>query len=278
MTGIRRFRISAAALAAFLVALGAPFALAQEQSVSASFSLLDDGSCERSLPAIELGFSRAAADQDIDAQVYTRPSGGDCREDATGFDFSAEQRFPFAGGLAGLVKFEARQNSLAAPYAITDAGGNLLTRADGGASDPVNLPAGVSRHLAGILGVSLTRGCANADIGGNLAPADFADGSSSPTLHLAADCAIAGVFGGTFEAGFSADFGAGGNFGSAEISWGREIGGDWSASVVYDYDWGLDALLSEAPAHSMFAGLPAVNLAAPRGHAGRLSMRLQRRI
>lgn len=272
-----RFPIFAATLAVFM-ALAGPAALAQDQSVFASFSLLDDGSCERALPALELGFSHSTADQDIGAQVYTRPSGGDCREDATGFDFSAEQRFPFAGGLAGLVKFEARQNSLAAPYAITDADGNLLTRADGGASDPVNLPAGVSRHLAGILGVSFTRGCANADIGGNFAPADFADGSSSPTLHLAVNCAVAGVLGGAFEAGFSSDFGDGGNFGSAEISWSREIGQNWSVGLVYDYDWGLDVLLSEAPMRSSFAGLPAVNQGAPQGDAGRLGMRLQRRI
>ena len=265
--------LSLCALTAFLV----PTVLAQEQSVFAAFSLIDDGSCERSLPALELGFSRSDDDQDIDAQVFTRPSGGDCREDNTGFDFSAEQRFPFAGGLAGLVKFEARQNSLSAPYAINDADGNLLTRADGGASDPVHLPAGVSRHLAGILGVSLTRGCANADIGGNFAPADFSDGSSSATLHVAVNCAV-DALGGTFNAGFSSDVGEGGNFGSAEIGWRREIGNDWSIGLVYDYDWGLNELASEAAMYSTFAGLPAVNQGAPQGDAGYLSVRLQRRI
>ena len=265
---------SLAIIACFL----APAAMAQEQSVFAAFSLIDDGSCERSLPALELGFSRSDDDQDIDAQVYTRPSGGDCREDNTGFDFSAEQRFPFAGGLAGLVKFEARQNSLSAPYAITDADGNLLTRSDGGASDPVRLPAGTSRHLAGILGVSMTRGCANADIGGNFAPVDFADGSSSATLHVAVNCAVEGVLGGVFEAGFSSDVGEGGNFGSAEIGWRREIGNDWSFGLVYDYDWGLNELASEAAMYSAFAGLPAVNQGSPQGTAGHLSVRLQRRI
>ena len=267
-------RISLFSLAACFLA---PAALAQEQSVFAAFSLLDDGSCERSLPALELGFSRSDDDQDIDAQVYTRPSGGDCREDNTGFDFSAEQRFPFAGGLGGLIKFEARQNSLSASYAITDADGNLLTRPDGGASDPVRLPAGTSRHLAGILGVSMTRGCANADIGGNFAPVDFADGSSSLTLHVAVNCAI-DALGGVFEAGFSADSGEGGNFGSAEIGWRREIGNDWSVGLVYDYDWGLNELALEAALYSTFAGLPAVNQGAPQGNAGYLSLRLQRRI
>lgn len=276
---MRKFTLYPIAIGLFAAALfSIPPALGQETSVFASFSLLDDGSCQRSLPFLELGFSRSDADQDIDAQVNTRPSGGNCEEDATGFDFAAEQRFPFAGGLAGLVKFEARQNSLAAPYAITGADGAVLTRADGGPSDPVSLPAGVSRHLAGIGGVSFTRGCANADIGGNVAPVDFADGSSSPTLHLALNCAVEGVFGGAFEAGFSTDWGEGGNFGSAEVSWSREMGRHWSVGLVYDYDWGLDALASEAPMHAAFAGLPAVNLGAPRGHAGYLSLRIGRRI
>ena len=199
-----------------------------EQSVFAAFSLVDDGSCERALPMVELGYSRSGDDHDVRGSVRTGPAGGDCRQDSTSYDLSAEQRFDFGlGGLDGLVKFQAAENSLSAPYAIADGAGNVIPRPDGGAANPVMLPAGRSKTVLGILGASMTSGAWNFDAGLNFAPVDWADGSTSETLHLAATGRYE-VGGGNIELAGHVDAGSGEHFGGLSLSWDRLISGNWT--------------------------------------------------
>ena len=279
----RLYRGLTIAIAWLAFAVFATQAVRADESVYASFSLTDDGSCERELPTFELGYDRNTDELDVRGDIRLAPAGGDCRDDSLSYNVEAERRFDFGFGFDGLVKFQASENSLAAPYAIVDDMGNVLTRADGGASDPVLLPAGRARTVLGILGASRTfdissNSSVDLAVGRNFSPVGFADGSESQTVHVALSASIADVLGGDIGANVSFDRGDdGGQFGQADVAWTRDIDDSgWALRVAYSTNWSLNELASDAPAMATFSGLPAVNLGAPADRASYFSLGFSR--
>ena len=167
-------------------------------------------------------------------------------------------------GFAGLVKFTAAERSVSAPYAIVDGDGAVILRPDGMAADPVLLPAGRAQTVIGALGVSYSFGAANIDLGYNLVPVDWADGSRSRTAHLAL-AAAADVLGGVIDAGVSVDFGSGGAWTESRVTWARRFAAsDWGMDIGVRHVSGLAGLDTGVPATATFSGLPAI-AAGPAG-------------
>ena len=145
----------------------------------------------------------------------------------------------------------------------------MLTRADGGPSDPVVLPAGAAETILGSLGFGRDLGFAEVEAAVNFVPTDWADGTSGRTVHFAAssgfdvtlplpgpeDLPVA------VDAEFSVDVGND-VFGGFAVS---ATTGVLRAAVRHDF--GLDVLDAGVPAAQTFAGLPAVALGPPQAHS-----------
>ena len=113
--------------------------------------------------------------------------------------------------------------------------------------------------MVGALGASYTLGAFNFDLGYNLAPVDWADGSSGRTVHAAVSAAV-DFLGGTVDAGVSYDFGRGGRGWSASrATWTRRFSASaWAMDISVRRAAGLSGLDAGVPARQTFSGLPAV--------------------
>ena len=230
-----------------------------DERLGFAYSWVDDGSCPDPAQVAELNYRLAGDDIDVAGNVRSAPSGGDCRLDSISYSVEAERRFDFSSRVAGLVKFTAAERSVSAPYAIVDDAGNIIARPDGMAADPVLLPSGRAQTVIGALGVSYTLGIANIDLGYNLVPVDWSDGSNGRTVHVAV-AVTADLLGGVIDGGISFDRGSGGRgWSESRLTWTRQFANSaWGMDIGVRRAAGLSELDAGIPASQTFAGLPAV--------------------
>ena len=242
-----------------VVSICITFPVSADDNVNFAFSTIDDGSCEDTLSSLVLGYRHESEDRSAYGSVRQAPSGGDCRVDSVSYTVEVEQRFDFGFGVDGMVKIGADERSVAAGYGILDVNDALLTRADGRPASPVMLPSGRAFTLTGVIGGSVSYGQFDFDFGYNVAGVDWADGSNSNTVHLAASTTYE-FFDGELLAGISYDRG---NFGYGDFraSWSREIADTpWSVVIEVTSAFGLTKLDAGIPAMQEFAGLNAMLL------------------
>jgi len=241
---------------------------ATEDRLSVSYAYVDAGDCPEPGHTVVSEYLRSSPDTDFHARVRTAPSGGDCRVDGLSFAVGGERRFPVAGWYA-VAKFGASRQSTAAPYAIVDAQGDVLTRPDGGPSDPVVLPAGAAETILGSLGFGRDLGFAAVEAAVNFVPTDWADGTAGRTIHFGAssgfDVTVPLPGGPGLEVAVDAHF---------SVDVGNDAFGEFAVSATTGilraavrHSFGLDVLDAGVPATQTFAGLPAVALGAPQAHS-----------
>ena len=235
--------------------------------ISLSYQRIDDGSCGDVVGNIlSATYSHQSDGFDVRGSVRSAPSGGDCREDGLSYSIDVERRFLLGeSGFSGLAKFLADERSTTAPYALVDAMGKVLLRPDGQASNPLILPAGRAQTIGAILGLSKTHAGASFDIGFNVVPVDWADGSSGRTFHGAID--YTSDFGsGTLGFGIGVDIGND-TFGETYVEYRFSLAGGLGAELRFGHAFGLNALDAGVPPTATFAGLPAVVSGAPQDTA-----------
>ena len=240
---------------------------AMAEQIVVSWSRVDDGSCPEVGNAVSGSYTVSSDHMTVDANLRVAPSGGDCRVDGISYNATVA-RFVPVGDWEGFVQFQASRHSTSAPYALVDAAGNVMTRPDGGPSDPVVLPAGAAEDLGFVVGGArdITESF-NVRVGLNLVPVDWAGGvEDSRTLHagftmtaLPFDVPVVSDNIDSFRFEASADFGED-VFGSASVS----VTKGW-VNATYRYNFGLDAVDAGVPERQTFAGLPVVVQGAPQG-------------
>ena len=242
-------------------------ASADVERLSVSYEYTDDGSCgDKPGNTIQGAYRLASATLDVYGSARTNPSGGDCRVDSLSYTIEVEKRFRVNALVSAMAKFGADERSSAAPYALVDGMDMVLTRPDGGASNPLVLPAGSTKTIEGVFGASFDVGMLNIDLGYNLVPADWADGSEGTAFHAAASTLV-GVLGGELDATVAFNKGNGA-YGDARVTWSRSfMDSAWGAQVGATYAWGLNELDNGAPETQMFAGLPTKRQGAPQDDA-----------
>ena len=220
----------------------------------------NDGGCRVAGKALTGTYDREADKYNAHAMVRTGPSGGDCERNATSFSVGLERRYEVARGWSAVAKFSADRRSTSAPYALVDAAGNVLTRPDGAASDPVTLPAGAADTIGGYLGISspLFSGL-RITVAGNVVPIEWADEADSFAVHFA----IAYDFAENFDFDVWTDVGRDW-YGGARASWRPSVASRIGTEISAGYDWGLNSVDGGEPSHQTFAGLPVVIQGAPR--------------
>ena len=250
---------AAAVLAALLLS---PNAFAEDR-LSVFWSASDDGSCDDTLHSVMASWAHDSELMDVDANVRSAPSSGDCRTDSFTYNVAAERRFtlPFGVPIEGLARFGASRTSISAPYAVVADGGGIAARADGRAAHPLTLPAGSVESVTATLGASWSAAdWLRLSLGANLAPVDWADGSTGRTVHVGVHV-DAPLPWGVAELAATAEVGNEA-FGQVRAEWRVPAVADMEVSARAVYDWGLGALASDAPAERHFAGLP-VRLTGP---------------
>ena len=240
-----------------------------EERLGFAMSYWNNGGCNVAGKALTGTYDREASSYDAHAMVRTAPSGGDCERQSTSFSVGLERRYEVGGsGWSAMAKFAADRRSTSAPYALVDAAGDVLTRPDGGPSDPVTLPAGAADTIGGYLGISspLWRGV-RITLAGNVVPVEWADEADGLAGHIA----VSYDFGDVFDFDAHADVGRDW-YGGARASWrpsmASRIGTEFSAG----YSWGLNSVDGGEPDMQTFAGLPVVIQGAPRDDAWTLGL------
>lgn len=247
------------------------------ERVSLSYAYIDDGGCPKPGQTIEGSYRLATENMDAYGSVRTAPSGGDCRTDALTYDVEIERRFSINEHINALAKFGADERSMASPYAITDGMGNVLLRPDGGASAPVVLPAGRAKTIEAIFGVSAYLGPVNVDLGYNLVPVDWSDGSSSGAFHAGVSV-FRQLVSGQLDVSVGLNHGNG-SFGDARVAWTRNFqDSTWGVQMAMTYAWGLNELDDGSPPEATFAGLRAVLAGSPQDDATTFSVGISKEL
>lgn len=262
---LKDFKKEGLLLGALLLSAFFAVQAAAGDSVALSYGYVDDGGCPKAGHTVQATYTHASEGMDVYASVRSAPSGGDCTVDGLSYNLEAERRFAVTDTISGLVKFQAEEHSTSAPYAIVDENGRVITRGDGQAASPVTLPAGKAQTIAGILGASFSVGVLNIDLGYNLVPIDWADGSSGRTAHVAASAGFDLPVG---RLGLMASLDKGnGSFGETRATLDVPIKSGFSMAVSVSRIFGLNEIDGGEPATQEFAGLPAVLAGAPQDTA-----------
>ncbi len=147
----------------------------------------NDGSCSVVIPVISGSYDREAGNHDVHAMIRTAASGGDCTAPATAFTLDVERRFT-VGGWDATAKFLSDRRSTSALYT------NGQLRSDGTPHRTV-LPAGTVDTVSGYFGFGreVSAGL-NVLLAGNLIKQDWADGSSTHTVHVGFDWSYEDLF------------------------------------------------------------------------------------
>ena len=238
-----------------------------EERLGFGITYLDDGGCNVASKSLTGSYARETGDYDVSARVRTAPSGGDCERNATSFALAVERRWKVGGSWSAVAKFAADRRSTSAPYAIVDAHGDVLTRADGAPSDPVTLPAGAADTIGGVLGVTTEWSGVRLTVGGNIVPVDWAREPDSIAGHVA----VSWDYGSTVDVGAWADIGRDW-YGAARASWRPAVATGIGVEISAGYDWGLRAVDDGAPFAQTFAGLPVHKQGPARDHATTLGI------
>lgn len=234
MNGLFRYAVAVFTAAALFSALGT-YAQAQDvdQSVSFLLSHTDNGGCAVPANVATGTFDRSGGDFEAHASVNVAPTGGDCTVRGVAYGIELESEF----NDRWIAKFVADRRDVAAPYALADSMGNVVTRdSDGMALFPTHLPAGAAETVVAALGVSFDVGSGEIDLGANIVPVDWADGTKGNTLHIGVSQEV-----GDFAFALNADVGAD-SFGDLRLNWTRGF-----ATCEVTYAFGLNAVDNGAP-------------------------------
>ena len=224
-----------------------------DERVSIGLAYIDNGSCGDPVYVADAEYVRTGGDLEARAEVNTGPSGGDCRQAFTNYDINLERTVAEIGaGWSAIFKLGADRNAFTSAYAQV-VNGQVDLRPDGQASFPVNLPAGVATNAIGAIALSRAVGFGEIDLGYNVVPVDFADGSSERTVHLGYDAEV-----GPVEFGVSFDTNSNNSFGDAYAVWSHGL-----AEVKLAYQWGLNSLFDGAPATQQVNGAQFTSVGQP---------------
>ena len=248
----------------------------KDQYLSIGASLRDDGGCSKIAQRATARFVRESARLDVLADVSSAPSGGDCRQTSTSFGVQIKSFWPAWGDWDVQGEFAAAENAVGATYALEDSSGAVLLRPDGMALFATTLPAGSAKTVVGAVGVSrefefpaLVAAGADSDwtmrigAGVNVAPIDWADGTSSRTGRF-----TLGLDAGRFDLDVSFDSDVGDNyFGSANARYVFGLGERVDLEAWAGLDWGLNSLDGGEPAVQEIEGAMFRLAGAPQGVA-----------
>ena len=205
-----------------------------EETLSVYLNHVDDGGCSVAARTVQVSYLRTGDGLEASADVLTAPNGGNCETRSTAYGVELEVPYSM-GEWDAIAKFVADERPAGATYVLTDGMGTVLTRGDGGALFPTQLPVLV-KNVGAIIGVSRSFGNVEIDLGANAVPVDWSDGDNGHTVHMGLS-AQAGDF------GFRASMDAGADlFGDVGVTWSRGI-----ATCRADYVFGLDTLDAGVP-------------------------------
>ena len=205
-----------------------------EETLSVYLSHVDDGGCSVAARTVQVSYLRTGDGLEASADVLTAPNGGNCEARSTAYGLELEVPYNM-GDWDAIAKFVADERPAGATYVLTDGMGTVLTRGDGGALFPTQLPVLV-KNVGAIVGVSRAFGNVELDLGANAVPVDWADGDVGHTLHMGLSASA-----GPFDIRANIDTGSD-VFGDLSVAWSHGI-----ATCRADYAFGLDTLDAGVP-------------------------------
>ena len=228
-----------------------------DEYVAFGYDYRDDGGCKKAGHTYTAEYVRESDELEVHGLVQSAPSGGDCTQSAESYDFSISKYWLAGRGYQAFANFRADKRSFGAAYGLADETPTVLLRLDGMPVFSTVLPAGVAETIQGIIGVSRDFGSTRINLGFNVAPIDWADGSKGRTGHIGITYDL-----GNFDIDFSADMGEG-FFGDVSASYKIDFTEQFGAALVARYAFGLNELDDGSPPYQTVNGATFLNLGSP---------------